>query len=268
MAGDTTYTVEPPAAVHIHTVIFLHGRDSSSKEFADEFFESEASQPTDQPRTLRDLFPSVRWVFPSAPILQSKRFGTDMSQWFDMWSVENPAERPELQRPGLERSVEQILSIIKEQELLVPRERIFLGGISQGFATAIATFFTDTREGFAGLIGLCSWMPVTFRNADYQSFGTSENPQNSPDNAQQRPPAVVESNRKTPIFLGHSADDDVVPIANGRELRDIVQSRRFQVEWREYEDGGHWINEPQGIDDIAHFMNSLMVNKRPESLED
>ncbi|KAJ8132702.1 hypothetical protein O1611_g924 [Lasiodiplodia mahajangana] len=264
MTSNNTYTVEPTAA-HTYTVIFLHGRDSNAKEFADEFFESEASEPTGQPRTLRDLFPNVRWIFPGAPILHSKRFDAEMSQWFDMWSVEDPAEQSELQLPGLQRSVQQILGIIKAEESFVPRERIFLSGISQGFATAIATFLTDAQEGFAGLIGLCSWMPAAFHNEHCPSFGTTENSHSFLQQAKQQLPAVVRSTRETPIFLSHSIDDDVVPIANGRKLRDIVQSRGFRVQWREYEDGGHWINEPQGVDDIAHFMNSHMAINRSGS---
>ncbi|RYC55000.1 hypothetical protein CHU98_g11209, partial [Xylaria longipes] len=229
MASDTTYTVEPKEA-HTHTVIFLHGRDSNCKEFADELFESEASEPLDQPRTLQDLFPNIRWVFPSAPSLQSKRFGTDMSQWFDMWSVENPAERPELQHAGLHQSIKQILGVIKKEEILVPRERIFLAGISQGTVQLDA----GCTEG-------------------YQRFEDTAN---------------IEILASTPIFLSHSVDDNVVPIKHGRELRNTLQSRRLQVEWGEYEDGGHWVNEPQGIDDIARFMNKHMACNYLESPEE
>ncbi|KAI2641315.1 lysophospholipase II [Xylaria nigripes] len=226
------YTVEPKAA-HTHTVIFLHGRDSDCKEFADELFESEASGPADQPRTLLDLFPHIRWVFPSAPVLMSERFGTEMSQWFDMWSVENPMERPELQHPGLQQSIERICGVIKEEEILVPRGRIFLAGISQGFATAIAVFFAYGSRNFAGLIGLCSWMPAALgADDDYER---------------------LEDTGNADVFLAHAADDDMVPIENGRELRDILM-RRLHVEWREYKDGGHWVNEPQGVDDIVRFI--------------
>ncbi|KAI0199965.1 lysophospholipase II [Astrocystis sublimbata] len=250
MASDTICTVGPKAA-HTHTVIFLHGRDSNCREFASELFESEASEPANQPRTLPDLLPGIRWVFPSAPILQSERFGTDMSQWFDMWSVENPAERPELQLPGLQQSVEQILRVIKQEEMLVPSERVFLAGISQGFATAIAVFFAAAApKRFAGLIGLCSWMPAALHAEDFQSFeDTSDGDKSS---------------RSTPVFLGHSVDDEVVPIRNGRDLRDALRSRLLQVEWREYEDGGHWVNEPQGVDDIARLINSRMLDKSLE----
>lgn len=119
---------------HTHTIILLHGRDSEAQEFASEFFECEATG-TEQTQTLPNLFPTVRWVFPQANSLRSERFRVEMSQWFDMWSVEDQQERTELQVPGLRSSVNMIAELIEQEELLVPRSNIFLGGISQGFAT-------------------------------------------------------------------------------------------------------------------------------------
>ncbi|KAK5452899.1 hypothetical protein LTS15_007047 [Exophiala xenobiotica] len=246
-----------------HTVIFLHGRDSDSQEFASEFFESEASEPAGEKRTLRDLFPSIRWVFPTAPTLHSKRFDTTMPQWFDMWSVEEPEEQIEIQRDGLKQSVAAIMEVIRAEESLVPRQNIFLGGISQGFATALSTFFADGQQ-FAGLIGLCSWMPFTnlvhelkavsaddeqlFHKVQTMYFG-----QQSPGKP------LSPSLRSTPIFLGHSVDDETVPIDNGRRMRDVlVDSLQLIVQLHEYDDGGHWVNEPRGVDDIVDFLNLNM----------
>lgn len=66
--------------------------------------------------------------------------------------------------------------------------------------------------------------------------------------------------RGTPVFLSHSTDDDVVPIQNGKKLRDTLRSVLDSgVEWHEYESGGHWINEPQGVDDIVGFLKANMV---------
>ncbi|RWA06638.1 hypothetical protein EKO27_g8460 [Xylaria grammica] len=163
-----------------------------------------------------------------------------MSQWFDMWSVENPAERPKLQRPGLQQSIKIILRVVTEEESLVPRERIFLAGISQGFATAIAAFFADTPKRFAGLIGPRSWTPaVSLLTEDSEGFEATENIEIPTTYVQSPRPVVIESGYGTPIFLSRSTDDDVVPIKNGRELRDILQSQRLEVEWREYQDGRH-----------------------------
>lgn len=248
---------------HTHTVIFLHGRDSNSQEFAPEFFESEASGPTSKPRMLPNLFPTIRWVFPSAPVLHSERFDTTMSQWFDMWSVEEPDERRELQLQGLKQSITSLSEVIRDEGTLIPRQRIFLGGISQGFATALSTFFAD-GQGFAGLIGLCTWMPLadivegttSLKHDELQLFSAV---QDIYFGEQSRNSLILPALKFTPIFIGHSSDDEVVPVKNGRRLRDILlQHLQLAVQFYEYGDGGHWINEPQGVDDIVKFLATSM----------
>ncbi|KAK8128039.1 phospholipase/carboxylesterase [Apiospora sp. TS-2023a] len=263
--------VSGPTGAHTHTVIFLHGRDSGCAEFSDELFESETSGggPGQKPQMLPELFPTVKWIFPGAPVTRSARFDTDMSQWFDMWSVEDPEERPEIQRSGLRQSVDQILSVVREEEASgVPRGRMFLCGISQGFAAAIAALFAEGKGGFAGMVGLSSWMPFAILaeesskgddhdDVSYSSFGHLQ----SIFTATSNPPTAVvhvEAMRQTPMLIAHSLDDEVIPIQNGRRLKDFLARQGFAVEWKEYPDGGHWVNEPQGVDDIAHFLRKHM----------
>jgi len=88
-----------PRGDHTQTIILLHGRDSIASEFAEEFFESQASDD----RTLPEIFPTTRWVFPTSKIRNSARFEAPMSQWFDMWSVENHSEKNEIQIDGFKR---------------------------------------------------------------------------------------------------------------------------------------------------------------------
>ncbi|KAJ0114169.1 hypothetical protein J7T55_008004 [Diaporthe amygdali] len=260
-----SHVVEPRKGyAHTHTIILLHGRDSTSAEFASELFESEASaldSSEDSKRTLPDLLPTIRWVFPTAPMLRSARFDTDMSQWFDMWSTENPDERPEVQLPGLKDSVSALVEVVREEERDVARDRIFIGGISQGFVVAVAAFFAgEAMSGLAGLIGLSSWMPLSGELGDEDGreqlrlvFGeTSSGPFSGPISGPRSP---------VPVFLGHSSDDPVVSVSHGRALRDTL--KRFsdifgEVEWHEYEDGGHWLNEPQGVDDLVAFLKKHM----------
>ncbi|RYP53442.1 hypothetical protein DL768_001587 [Monosporascus sp. mg162] len=245
---------------HTHTVIFLHGRDSVAEEFADEFFESEASGPETGDRILLGLFPTIRWVFPTAPLMHSERFGTTMSQWFDMWSVEDPEEKSELQKPGLLQSIRIVLNTIRSEEALAPRNRIFLGGISQGFATALSAFCVG-GGGLAGLIGLCGWMPYvssfekaaaqgSFKQVIRQTQGMLPG-----ENFDDISTAPIQA---TPLMIGHAADDDVVPVENGRRMRDMLLLLGFGVYWHEYEDGGHWVNEPRGVDDICRFLRAVM----------
>lgn len=260
----TSHVVEPAEGhAHTHTIIFLHGRDSTSADFASELFESEASEPRDKPRTLRDLLLTVRWVFPTAPVLRSARFDTDMSQWFDMWSTEDPDERPDIQLPGLRASVSALAAVVREEERRVARSRIFVGGISQGIAVAVAAFFSEHEawSGLGGMIGLCGWMPLRgMVGAEdglvqlgrlYRGTGSDA-------------PSESRSPRPLPIFLGHSADDSVISLSHGRTLRDTLERfpNELKVEWHEYEDGGHWLNEPRGVDDIVGFLKRYGLGEK------
>ncbi|KAF0323855.1 phospholipase carboxylesterase [Colletotrichum asianum] len=242
----TKHCIEPRAA-HTHTVVFLHGRDSICNEFADELFESEASEPANQPRTLPDLLPSIRWVFPGAAVTFSERFGTNMSQWFDVWSLENPEEQADIQKAGLRRSVEFVVNLIESESNLVPMEKIFLCGISQGFVTSVAALLsTSTLGSLGGLIGWCSWMPPAVIIEELAE-------KRSPYHQKSVAPSI-----NPPIFLAHAVDDEVIDISLGRQLRRTLGSFCKTVEWHEYDSGGHWVNEPQGVDDMVSFLRLNM----------
>ncbi|KAF9874353.1 phospholipase carboxylesterase [Colletotrichum karsti] len=257
--GFTSCTVGPVVgSIHTHTVILLHGRDSECHEFGAEFFESETSG---SPQSLKDLFPNFKWVFPGARPIPSERFDTPLSQWFDMWSVENPDQRPELQQPGLSDSVQFVLDIVEQESAYVPRNKIWLGGISQGFATAVAAFVCG-GGGFAGLIGSSSWALPALSSIRLDGDSSVDETYRRLQEAFS-PELHVGSTmtvwRTTPVFLSHSVDDDVVPVENGRVLRDCLSEvLGTEVEWHEYESGGHWFNEPQGIDDLASFFSRTM----------
>ncbi|KAL3422913.1 phospholipase carboxylesterase [Phlyctema vagabunda] len=255
-----------PTAEHTHTFILLHGRDSVASEFADELFESQASDD----RTLRETFPSMRWVFPSAERRTSARFDTDMSQWFDIWSVERPQERKELQGAGLRESIACILDIVREESRTVPLDHIVLGGISQGCATAILALMLGKLK-IAGFVGLCSWLPLE-DELHLIAMGSAAEKASSHDAVQNllgEDLAAVQSQKQAmhlataiPIFLAHSKDDPIVPVGNGDKLARAVADLGFTVTRRVYEDGGHWVYEPEGIDDISAFLRMCL----PEAL--
>jgi lysophospholipase-2 len=61
----------------------------------------------------------------------------------------------------------------------------------------------------------------------------------------------------TPISLGHGLDDAYVDIQLGRAARDALTKAGYCVEWKEYkgaEEEGHWLKEPEQVDDIASFL--------------
>jgi len=255
-----------PRGDHTQTIILLHGRDSIASEFAEEFFESQASDD----RTLPEIFPTIRWVFPTSKIRNSARFEAPMSQWFDMWSVENHLEKNEIQIDGLRESVNEILDLIRTEAILISPDRIILGGISQGCATAIHTLLYGGIR-LAGFIGLSSWLPfepeITTTMADSMTWSVvgnklhySRKMLNTPTDQAEMTSVLSDLSStsviETPVFLSHSRDDDVVPIANGKRLSTTLEKLGMVVSWKQYEDGGHWVNEPQGVDDIALFIHS------------
>ncbi|KAK1687544.1 Alpha/Beta hydrolase protein [Colletotrichum godetiae] len=260
---------------HTHTVIILHGRGSNGEEFAEEFLECEVSQdlarilavlahpadgpeqpndPLDDiparplpPRTLRELFPTFKWVFPTAPSSPSDQ---------------NPNVYPELQEPGLCESIDYINEFINEEADYVPFDNIFLGGISQGFAAVVATHLHGCGS-FAGLFGYASWAypglapfevpaglgggngiwKIKCGDADYQMA-------------------------HTPIFLAHALNDEVVPVKNGRALyRALRNIGMKEVEWHEYQYGGNWFTEPESIDHLVSFLMRNMGSTEDGSTE-
>lgn len=148
-----------------------------------------------------------------------------MSQWFDMWSTQDPYERQNEQQEELNNTVSAILQIIQDEAAIVGGpQNIILGGISQGCASAIHALLRQEAR-LAGFIGLSSWLPVK-ETITTTTMGTAS---------------------ETPVFLAHCGDDDVIAVRYGEELRDVLAGTGMEVEWCQYGDGGHWVNEPQGI---------------------
>jgi lysophospholipase-2 len=159
-----------PKDQHKYTLIFLHGRQDTGTDLASDFI---SRQSTDG-QTIAKIFPTMKFVFPSAKIRYSARFdhefsqysfaealeGKEMiSQWFDIWDVAKPTIRSELMFPGVSENIEQILGVVEEEANYVPLNHIFLGGISQGCATTIAMLLATCLR-IGGFIGLSGWYPA------------------------------------------------------------------------------------------------------------
>jgi len=234
----SSHTVHPTAP-HTHTIIFLHGRGSNATDFCSEIFESQDSSGA----YFTQLFLSVKWVFPCAKQSWSNLDQEDVHQWFDMTNVQNAHEDPEVQRPGLQESRTQLLRVAWEEEQYVPRDRIIVAGISQGCALALYTLASsEIRVG--GFFGLCGWLPL----ADELS---------KDDRYELRWNDLI----RIPILLQHCEDDAVVPIASGKTMRDWLDKGGSALEWQQFEKGGHWLNEPQGMDGIVKFLERIMATK-------
>jgi len=234
-----------PTQAHTHTIILLHGRNSNGLELAEELFEGQTSSG--------DLFASqeavskgVKWIFPNSRSTYSEQFQEDLTEWFDLPSTSNPHAEPERQIGGLLASIAHINSIIENEIKSVPANRILLGGISQGFATASQVLFQCPRQ-LGGFVGISGWLPSCLAAAA---------------------PAASSSTARIPMLITHSHDDEVIDVHEGVAAFSALRGLSgLNVVFKGYAHGGHEICEPQGFDDIQQFLLGFLGHVRHGLIE-
>ncbi len=135
-----------------------------------------------------------------------------MRAWYDIYSLNDLHQED---RAGIEVSERAIGQLITQQQSAgIPANRIILAGFSQGGAMALHTGLRyPVRLG--GIIGLSTYLPLL---PDFSATSHYENQQ-------------------TPIFLGHGAEDDILPISLGRKTRDHLMQAGYPLEWHQYSMG-------------------------------
>ena len=152
----------------------------------------------------------VRFVFPHAPVRPiSLNHGLPMRAWYDIHALEGDAREDEA---GLRESQKDIIELIEQEHLRgIPRNRIILGGFSQGGAMAL---FTGLRYSMplGGIIALSSYLPLS------KKLSVEANP----------------ANGTVPIFIAHGSADPIVPLEWGKKTVQILKELNYSVEWHEY----------------------------------
>ncbi|OJJ99187.1 hypothetical protein ASPACDRAFT_1888799 [Aspergillus aculeatus ATCC 16872] len=256
MAFPTPH-IHPPQTTHTHTAILLHGRGSNGPEFADELF----SSLTSHNKSLPDALSTWRWVFPTSRDRLSTRFQEEICSWFDAYSLSDVQERQDLQIEGLRESVSFILDILEQEISLLDgrASHVYLGGVSQGMATALWTLFCAggrIERCLGGVVGFCGWVPFAREIEGLIQRAAGDD--------------MLRIQRLVCGFcvqtLGfsqsyeevESQDDIWVPVELGRQALQVVKGLAAgAVEWMEYagaEGDGHWIKEPEGFDVILKFL--------------
>ncbi|KIW16434.1 hypothetical protein PV08_06486 [Exophiala spinifera] len=134
-----------PSATHTFSIILLHGRGSNGPRFGLEFLESRTSGG----QTLQELFPSVKFIFPTAKKRRStvlKR--VKINQWFDNYSLDDPTERQDLQYEGLTETTQFLHQLIEEEGTTLQGgvNNVIVGGLSQGGAMALIASLSFAAE--------------------------------------------------------------------------------------------------------------------------
>jgi len=262
-----------PIAKHTHTIILLHGRGSTGQEFAEDLFAAELST---KHVTLRQRFPNYRWVFPSSREIWSTAFQENMPAWFEAHSLTDISALPELQVPGIEESVKYLRTILDKEisRLQNNSQHVIIGGISQGAATGLWVILSETRP-LGGFFGASCWLPFykdVIRYIDKERLKREGQILESEEVGLKFAHSMIALHTQndglvlqTPVFLGHGVDDAYVDVELGRAARDALMKVGYSVEWKEYkgaDEEGHWLKEPEQVDDIASFLEQAAQEYR------
>ncbi|RYO82996.1 hypothetical protein DL766_005551 [Monosporascus sp. MC13-8B] len=281
---QATYIVEP-TATHSHTIILLHGLGSNGEKFGRELLETGT---TSGGRTLPQLLPSARFIFPTSKRRRSSAFKRALiTQWFDIARLPDPAYRQETQLQGLAESVVELSELLRVEMVSISPENIILGGISQGCAMALS-FLLALDHPLGGYIGMCGYLPFqkdiedavsdeSKAEIDEDDPFASEDGDIDPHADQQLsladpavkaqaferdllclPPLLSRVKEttacSTPVYLGHGDADEKKPYALGEAAARTMRTAGYEVAWKLYPGLGHWYQIPDQIDDIVEFI--------------
>lgn len=153
---------------------------------------------------------AVRFVFPHAPYRAvTVNQGMSMRAWYDIFGFESTTHQD---RPGIMEAASSINALIEqEKQRGIPENRIVLAGFSQGGAMALHCGLRYPKK-LAGILALSCYIPI----ADTLEAERSV------------------ANQKTPIFLAHGTEDDVVPIDWAYLAKRTLEQLHYTVNWHEY----------------------------------
>ncbi|KAF3909842.1 hypothetical protein ABW21_db0204344 [Orbilia brochopaga] len=279
--------VIPAASEHTHTIILLHGQCNSAHQLVESLYRAKTSNPSGSSLLLR--FPNIRWVFPIAPSVKrwtaAPRVASDppVHEWFPMASPIDPTEKEEWQIPALQAAVFQILRllVIEQQRLGGDATRIIIGGICQGAAVASILFLIRYVR-FGGFIGLKGWLPYArlfeaFHRREERDVPRGDFYTNLLELPFSRTRALVGDEwwddpnfTADPVFLSHGVEDPYIDSSHGESARELLEVLGYRVIWKEYygaEEDGHWLKEPEEMDDLAWFIEKAIARRSQQVIQ-
>jgi phospholipase/carboxylesterase len=181
------------------SIVWLHGLGADGNDFAPIV-----------PELVRRDWPGIRFVFPHAPVRPvTINGGVPMRAWYDIVSQSIDQRADET---GVRESIREIEALIsRERDRGVPAARTILIGFSQGGAIALAAGLRR-EAGLAGVVALSTYLPLLAQTATESTV----------------------AGRATPVFMGHGAQDPVVPLGLGERSREALLALGVPVAWHRY----------------------------------
>jgi len=189
------------------SVIWLHGLGSDGEHFA--YIIPKLSLPQNA---------AIRFLFPNAPIMPITVYrGKEMRAWCNLTFMEDGINYDLEKNPdikGIEESSKLVTELVDaEIEKGIKSENIFLIGFSQGAVVALHTA-THYPKKLAGAACLSSHFPIM---------------------------PLDGINAKIPVFFGHGAHDNFVPIALNEKTYEFFKSNGNPIERHIYHNMHHTV---------------------------
>ncbi|EAQ89905.1 hypothetical protein CHGG_06524 [Chaetomium globosum CBS 148.51] len=202
----------PATSRHTATVIFVHGLGDTGHGWAGAVENWRRRQRLDE----------VKFILPHAPSIPiTCNMGMRMPGWYDIHTIDGNVEsiRRNEDEAGILLSQAYFHDLIqKEIDAGIPADRIVVGGFSQGGAMSLFSGLTSKVK-LAGIVALSSYLLLSLKFAELVP--------------------KPESNKDTPIFMGHGDSDQVVNTALGKKSYDLLKDLGYNATLKIYENMGH-----------------------------
>ena len=151
--------------------------------------------------------PVCRFMLPNAPVREiSAHPGYPLRAWYDVRSDKIDDNEDRL---GIRETAAKIHLLIKEVEKAgIPRNRIFLGGFSQGAASALYAGLRE-EEPIAGIIALSGYLPLAG-----SLFAE-----------------ITDAGRQTPVFMAHGLFDSVISPLTAQRSAQVIKELNPAFRW-------------------------------------
>ncbi|VDO64272.1 unnamed protein product [Haemonchus placei] len=197
-------------------MIFLHGLGDSGDGWSDVFAHEIRND-------------NVKYICPSSasrPV--TLNMGMVMPAWFDLYGLDATAREDS---EGIAQATRLVHGMIDAEVAAgIPSHKIILGGFSMGGALALYAGLTYPHK-LAGIVGLSSFLIQ-----------------------RDKLPGNHTTNKETPIFLGHGANDFLVPLTFGQLTEKLLKAFNPNVQLHVYNGMAH-SSCPEELRDLKKFIN-------------
>lgn len=152
--------IPPASGIHKESFLVLHGRGDNGEQFGLGLLLTAIPEYGD----LRAAFPNAKFIFPTASKRRMRGFNNcSINQWFDIASLVDPEEDPDIQYEGLRESTAYCCGLLRSEIDQVGAPNVVLWGLSQGCATMLLSLLHWEGEPLAAAVGMCGWLPLRNR---------------------------------------------------------------------------------------------------------